>query len=114
MAAPIGSGVRAWWGGRIVKLSDNTACGTSVTIASGNWQHIYCHLSGYVTTTASGTYLIDRKGGIQLKLGQVVPTATRIGRVGMSGNTTGPHLHWGLKYGDEYIDPALVLNKMYR
>ncbi|NEO61799.1 MAG: M23 family metallopeptidase, partial [Moorea sp. SIO4G2] len=38
----------------------------------------------------------------------------RIGRVGMTGRTTGPHLHWGLKYGKQYVDPAQVLRAMYK
>ena len=113
MAAPLGSGVRAWWGGYIVGLSDNTACGVSVVIRSGNWTHIYCHLSGYVQNYQGETYLVDRAGGITLKLGQPVSTGMRIGRVGMTGRTTGPHLHWGLKYGERLVDPGLVLNQMY-
>ncbi|MDJ0723863.1 MAG: M23 family metallopeptidase [Prochloraceae cyanobacterium] len=114
LAAPIGSYVRNWWTGRIVKLSDNTACGTSIEIKSGEWTHFYCHLSGHVQTNISGTYLIDRKGGIKLKKGQTVEVGTRIGRVGMTGRTTGPHLHWGLKYDGKYVDPAIVLEEMYR
>lgn len=114
IAAPLGSTIRAWWGGEIVKLSDNTACGTAITIASGNWHHVYCHLKGSVKTDRTGTYLIDRSGGIILKLGQTISTGTRIGRVGMTGRTTGPHLHWGVKYNGKYVDPALILNQMYR
>jgi len=33
--------------------------------------------------------------------------------VGMTGHTTGPHLHWALKYSDNSVDPALVLRAMY-
>ena len=113
IAAPIGSYVRNWWGGQVVELSDNTACGTSITIASGDWKHIYCHLTGHVERTAQGTYLLDRDGGIILQLGQPVQSGERIARVGMTGRTTGPHLHWGLKYGNEYVDPAEVLRQMY-
>lgn len=114
LAAPIGSYIRNWWTGRIVKLSDNTACGTAIEIKSGQWTHFYCHLSGHVQTNVNGTYLIDRSGGIKLKIGQTIEAGARIGRVGMTGRTTGPHLHWGLKYNNKYVDPALVLEEMYR
>ncbi len=113
IAAPLGSYVRNWWTGQVVGLSDNTACGTSVTIKSGLWQHIYCHLSGHIETTPQGRYLSDRHGNIQLWQGQTVVAGTRIGRVGMTGRTTGPHLHWTLKYNKEYVDPALVIRQMY-
>ena len=84
-----------------------------IKIQSGDWTHIYCHLMGSVENTAQGTVLIDRNGGIVLRLGQMVPSGARIGRVGMTGRTTGPHLHWGLKYNGKYIDPANVLRQMY-
>lgn len=114
MAAPIGSYVRNWWTGQVVELSDNTACGTSIKIQSGSWQHIYCHLMGHVETATQGRYLIDREGGIVLWQGQAVPVGARIARVGMTGRTTGPHLHWGLVYGNNYVDPALVLQAMFQ
>ena len=113
MAAPEGSYIRNWWMGRVVNLSDNTNCGTSITIQSGEWKHVYCHMKGHIETASSGRYLIDRAGGIQIWEGQQVPSGARIGRVGMTGRTTGPHLHWGLKHAEEYIDPALVLRAMY-
>jgi murein DD-endopeptidase MepM/ murein hydrolase activator NlpD len=114
MSAPIGSYVRNWWTGQVVELSDNTSCGTLIRIQSGNWQHIYCHLNGHVEKSDHGRYLIDPEGGIQLWEGQQVSVGARMARVGMTGRTTGPHLHWGLKYGDSYVDPALVLREMYR
>jgi len=113
MAAPQGSYIRNWWTGRVVEVSDNTACGTSVTIQSGEWQHIYCHMEGRVETSGGQRYMIDRSGGVQIFEGQAVPAGSRIGRVGMTGRTTGPHLHWGLKYSGQWVDPALVLRAMY-
>ena len=113
LAAPLGSYVRSWWGGKIVGLSDHTACGTMVRIQSGNWTHIYCHLIGKVEKTANGLALVDRRGGIVLYQGQTVASGARIGRVGMTGRTTGPHLHWSLKHNGKFIDPADVLRKMY-
>lgn len=114
IAAPLGSYVRNWWTGRVVELSDNTACGTMIKIQSDRWTHVYCHLMGTVETTPQGRYLIDRQGGIVLWQGQEISANTRIARVGMTGRTTGPHLHWGLKYGGQYIDPAPVITEMIR
>ena len=113
MAAPEGSYIRSWWGGQVLEVSDDTSCGTSIKVQSGQWTHVYCHMKGHVETAYGRRYLIDRDGGILLWEGQQVPTGARIGRVGMSGRTTGPHLHWGVKYADQYIDPALVLRAMY-
>lgn len=113
MAAPSGSYIRNWWEGQVVEVSDDSACGTSVVLQSGNWLHIYCHMHGFVTSDSSGRYLVDGEGGIRLQEGQIVPTGARIGRVGMTGRTTGPHLHWGLKYDGNWVDPALVLRAMY-
>ena len=114
LAAPRGSYIRNWWGGKVAALSDNTACGTSITIKSGQWQHVYCHLEGYVEDSSNGKFLLDRDGGIQIALGQNIPVGSRIGRIGMTGRTTGPHLHWVLKHNDGYVDPALVLKEMFK
>lgn len=112
LAAPMGSYVRNWWAGQVVELSDNTACGTLIAVQSGSWKHTYCHLQGGVGRDRAGRYL--NSGGILIRQGQTLPTGARIGRVGMTGRTTGPHLHWGLKYASEYVDPAKVLRAMYR
>jgi murein DD-endopeptidase MepM/ murein hydrolase activator NlpD len=115
MAAPRGSYIRSWWAGKITDLSDDTAGGTLITIQSGAWTHSYCHMEGYVEETSNGTtYLVDRDGGIQLALGQNIPAGARIGRIGMTGRTTGPHLHWVLKNNGSYVDPALVLKEMFK
>jgi murein DD-endopeptidase MepM/ murein hydrolase activator NlpD len=69
---------------------------------------------GQVEATTGTRYLLDSEGGIVLQLGQEIPVGARIGRVGMTGRTTGPHLHWSLIYGGNYIDPALVLDAMFQ
>lgn len=113
MAAPEGSYIRSWWTGKVVEVSDNSACGTSVVIESGQWEHVYCHMMGFAGKDAQGRYIIDREGGTKIYDGQIIQAGTRIGRVGMTGRTTGPHLHWGLKYANQWVDPALVLRAMY-
>jgi murein DD-endopeptidase MepM/ murein hydrolase activator NlpD len=113
IAAPEGSYIRSWWAGKVVEVSDNSSCGTSVVIESGQWEHVYCHMLGFVGQDARGKYVTDRDGGTKIYDGQTLPAGTRIGRVGMTGRTTGPHLHWGLKYASQWVDPALVLRAMY-
>ncbi len=113
MAAPEGSYVRNWWSGSVLEVSDGTNCGTSVIMQSGQWTHVYCHMGGRVESINGNRTLVDRTGGIQITEGQRIPAGARIGRVGMTGRTTGPHLHWGLKYSGKWVDPAVVLRAMY-
>lgn len=113
LAAPMGSFIRNWWQGQVVDVSDHTSCGTAITIRSGQWNHMYCHMQGRVVQTGGDRVLVDEGGGLRLQVGQTVRTGERIGRVGMTGRTTGPHLHWGLKFQNEWVDPGLVLQAMY-
>ncbi|MGD1941335.1 MAG: M23 family metallopeptidase [Leptolyngbyaceae cyanobacterium] len=113
MAAPMGSYIRNWWDGQVIEVSDDSSCGTSVVVQSGNWMHIYCHMQGHVVTEGGGRYMVDNGGNLRIREGQAVGTGTRIGRIGMTGRTTGPHLHWGMKYDENWVDPALVLHAMY-
>ncbi len=112
IAAPSGSYIRNWWEGRVVEVSDDSACGTSVVVESGDWTHVYCHMQGYVTTDQGRRVFVDGSGGVRLVEGQALYTGDRIGRVGMTGRTTGPHLHWGMQYQGEWVDPGLVLQAM--
>lgn len=114
IAAPMGSYVRNWWSGTVVEVIDDGRCGIGLVIESGNWNHIYCHMQGSVETHNGVAYLIDRGGGILIGERQQIPAGARIGRVGMTGRSTGPHLHWGLKYASEWYDPALVIRQMYQ
>jgi murein DD-endopeptidase MepM/ murein hydrolase activator NlpD len=113
LAAPEGSYIRNWWAGKVVEVWEDSRCGTGIAIQSGYWEHIYCHVQGRVDTSNGRKYFIDRAGGITLWEGQTVRAGDRIARVGMTGRTSGPHLHWGLKYSGEWVDPGLILREMY-
>ncbi|MEB3334580.1 MAG: M23 family metallopeptidase [Cyanobacteriota bacterium] len=106
IAAPLGSPVRNWWGGILVEVLRDSGCGNGLLIRSGAYEHLYCHLGGQVE---GSTY---RSGSVVLRVGQGLRTGQTIGHVGLSGSTTGPHLHWGLRYGDRWLDPAAVLRAM--
>ena len=106
IGAPLGSPIRNWWGGTVKEVIHDDRCGVGLVIQSGAYEHIYCHLLG---SGADGVY---RCNGIQLHLGQRVRTGQLIARIGMSGRTNGPHLHWGMRYGGEWLNPVLILRAM--
>jgi len=45
---------------------------------------------------------------ILVKAGEYVKKGTPIGAIGHSGRVTGPHLHWGVHWFQEPLDPALL------
>lgn len=93
IAAPSGQVVRAPADGTVVLTGDFFFSGNSVFLAHGEGVvSLLCHLSQ-----------IDVKAGQQLKTGAI------LGRVGMTGRATGPHLHWTLSLNNARIDPRLFL-----
>lgn len=46
---------------------------------------------------------------IYVNQGDSVSQGDKIGEVGSTGNTTGPHLHFEIRKQDRYVDPDLVL-----
>jgi murein DD-endopeptidase MepM/ murein hydrolase activator NlpD len=106
IAAPLGSPVLSWWSGTVSEVISDGGCGNGITVRSGDYEHIYCHLAG---SAGAGRY---RSGAVQLVVGQRVRAGQTIGHIGMSGSTTGPHLHWGMRFRGDWIDPARVLRAM--
>lgn len=46
-----------------------------------------------------------------VKAGQKVKQGDLLGTVGSTGRSTGPHLHWGLYFGNLALDPMLLLKE---
>ena len=106
IAAPMGSPIRNWWTGVVREVISDGACGLGLVIDSGPYEHLYCHLSGSVI---GGVY---RSGHVALASGSRVRSGQLIGHVGMSGRTTGPHLHWGVRYDGRWLNPGAILRAM--
>lgn len=93
IASPRGSPVRACNRGKVVLARDLFFSGNTVIIDHGiGLFSIYCHLSETVA-----------------REGSIIDTGTVFGYVGSTGRSTGPHLHWGLRLVDEYVDPLSVM-----
>lgn len=92
LAAPSKSHVRAISGGMVVFAGKLGGYGKIVTIKhADDYISIYGHLST-----------------ISVVVGQVISAGTLIGRVGSTGNVTGPHLHFEWRKGSKSIDPLKV------
>jgi murein DD-endopeptidase MepM/ murein hydrolase activator NlpD len=62
----------------------------------------------------NSTYAHMQFGSVPLRAGQVVEAGAAVGRVGTTGASTGPHLHFELAYGTKRIDPYQWLSTNVR
>ena len=49
---------------------------------------------------------------IDVRTGDVVRRGQMLGATGATGRATGPHMHWGMRWNDERIDPQLLAGPM--
>jgi murein DD-endopeptidase MepM/ murein hydrolase activator NlpD len=89
--------------------------GTKVLSAGAGTVTFVGQISGYgnVVEVTHSNGLITRYGHLSAflaKEGQKVSTGTPIARVGSTGRSTGPHLHFEVRRSDTAVDPARYLN----
>ncbi|MGY9025471.1 MAG: M23 family metallopeptidase [Candidatus Pelagibacterales bacterium] len=96
IAAPKGELVYATNDGIITLAEDNLYyTGGTIIIDHGHGvKSIYAHLSA-----------VDVVNQQRIKKGEM------IGKVGSTGRSTGPHLHWGVMWFNEYVDPQLLISQ---
>ena len=89
IAFPMGTKVLACEDGTVISAGYMGGLGNCIVIDHGNnLQTVYGHLSE-----------------IKVKEGQKVVRGQYIGNVGSTGNSTGPHLHLGVKLKGRYVNP---------
>lgn len=67
-----------------------------------------CYMSGWTTVVwhGAGVYSVYlHQSRAEVRAGDEVARGQRIGRVGSTGRSTGPHLHWGVKVDGLWVDP---------
>jgi murein DD-endopeptidase MepM/ murein hydrolase activator NlpD len=92
LAAPSGSDVPACGRGRVVFSGLRILTGNSVVIE---------HLPGVFS-------LYYHMSSLQVGVGDIVEKGQVIGKVGMTGFATGPHLHWEVRVMGTAVDPDLL------
>jgi murein DD-endopeptidase MepM/ murein hydrolase activator NlpD len=94
LRASAGTPVYSTAAGTVVSVGNDGPCGNKVEISHpGGISSVYCHLSRF----AAG-----------LHVGQHVEGRQLIAYVGQTGRVTGPHLHFGIKKGGQFIDPLTL------
>ena len=101
-------------------------CHTGLDFSAGTGTPIRAVLGGRVVSSGwAGAYgqltRVEARSGLQfwyahqsareVRVGDVVHTGQVIGRVGMTGNTTGPHLHFEVRVSGSATDPEQWLRK---
>jgi murein DD-endopeptidase MepM/ murein hydrolase activator NlpD len=89
-AAPMGTPVRSVMAGEVIQADFEGAYGRQVKVR---------HADGTVTS-------YSHMSEFDVSVGDSVEAGTMVGRIGMTGNTTGPHVHFEvLPHGGDPIDP---------
>ena len=94
LAAPTGTSIKASSDGRV---------------AAAGWQNVY---GNYAIITHAGGYqtLYAHMSSLSVKRGQYLTQGDEVGKVGSTGYSTGPHLHFSVYKDGKTINPFSVLD----
>ncbi|MDR0689281.1 MAG: M23 family metallopeptidase [Spirochaetaceae bacterium] len=93
LAAPTGTPIKAAMEGRIVTLGFNSVYGKYIIMGHSNgFQTLYAHMNA--TSVGQGAY---------------VSQGAKIGEVGSTGYSTGPHLHFAIFKNGKAVNPLELL-----
>lgn len=93
IAAKSGTKVVSSIEGNVTRAAYNKYNGNFVEVTNGKIETIYCHMSK-----------------LSVKVGDKVKAGTKIGEVGSTGLSTGPHLHFEIVYDGTKVDPEMILD----
>ena len=93
IGAPAGTPVKAPADALVADVGRYYFCGKTLTLDMGEGLYsVYCHLSK-----------------IKVKPGQRVKQGQLVGKIGATGRTTGPNLHWTVRLNGAAVDPGVFL-----
>ena len=92
IAANLGTKIKSATDGEVVLASEEGDYGKHLKIQIGDVSIIYAHCNN-----------------LYVKQGDMVVQGQEIAEVGSTGNSTGPHLHFEIRYQERKIDPESIL-----
>lgn len=90
----IGTEIHAAHGGKVIMAKEYSSYGNCVMIENDKLITVYAHCA-----------LIKVKEGQNVNKGDIIAT------VGMTGNATGPHLHFEVRFDGRFVNPVDVLDE---
>ena len=92
IAANLGTKIKSATDGEVVLASEEGDYGKHLKIQIGEVSIIYAHCNA-----------------LYVKQGDMVTQGQEIAEVGSTGNSTGPHLHFEIRYQERTVDPQSIL-----
>lgn len=92
IASTTGTKIKSATDGEVVLSSEEGDYGKHLKIQIGEVSIIYAHCNA-----------------LYVKQGDIVKQGQEIAEVGSTGNSTGPHLHFEIRYQERTVDPQLIL-----
>lgn len=94
-SAPVGTTVFTPANGTVAAVWTDATCGNGLRIThTDGYETLYCHLSR-----------------VTVSKGDQVEAGCSVAETGNTGRSTGPHLHYGIKYNGIYTNPAGLLGR---
>jgi murein DD-endopeptidase MepM/ murein hydrolase activator NlpD len=100
-----GTDIAALWGTPVLAPADGVVVFAG-TMGDGAEVVMIAHDSGLVSMYA---HLDNQVFPVPVKAGDTVQAGDRIGNVGLTGITTGAHLHWSVWRNGELVDPLSMI-----
>lgn len=92
IAANSGTSIKSAMTGIVSVAEENSEYGKFIKIINGDVMTVYAHCKK-----------------LNVKVGDKVKSGQKIASVGSTGNSTGPHLHFEIRFENRYINPRLVI-----
>lgn len=126
---PVTGRISGLFGSQRIYKGEPGAYHSGVDVARPSGTPIIAPADGIVTLAAQQEFTLEGKllmldhgmglnsaflhlSRIDVKVGDLVRRGQTIGAIGTTGRSTGPHLHWGMKWGEARIDPLLIAGSM--